>query len=206
MKRILGHALPSLVLLAAALVSLASLPPRGSASPNQPPDAAGGQTAEDIIRHWPDLSRKTARALLEKYGPADASGPNALAWRGNGLWNKTVVYGRSTKYPRVDGEPAILRQIIGYRVPDDKLADLRRFDRRLVVDEAATEISFQSARESTNFLALNLADEIVHRRRTVAQARRFFRYAEQLRMSGKSSKYENGFLFRVRLSSLDYPE
>lgn len=216
MKTILGRAAPSLALLAAALFSLISMPPRGSANPNESPDidsawtetseAPTAQTPETIIRLWPDLSRKTARALIGKYGPPDAYGPNALAWRRNGPWDKTVVYGRSTRYARVDKEREILRQIIAYRVPDDKLEDLRRFDRRLVVDEVATEISFQSARESTNFLALNLADEIVHGRRTVAQARRFFRYTEELTLSGKSSKYTDGFLFRVRLTSLDYPQ
>jgi|GEM_PF-1389596 len=219
MRKILRRAAPSLVLLAAALVSLASLPPRSAADPTDPNESPdidspwtevheGPQprTPQTSIQYWPSVARATARALIAKYGPPDAYGPNALVWHRNGPWNRTVIYGRATTYPRFDKEQEILKQVIVYRVPVEKEDALHRFDRRLQINPTTGELSFQSARESTNFLALNLADEIVRGERTVAQARRFFRYTEQLALSGKSSKYTDGFLFRVRMSSLDYPQ
>ena len=216
MKTILKRVAPYSVLIAAALLALAARLPRASANPNETPDvdspwtetraSAAPRTPEAAIRYWPEIARLTARALIGKYGPPDSYGPNALVWRRNGPWNKTVLYGRATTYPRFDKDQEILKQVIGYRVPEEKEEELLLFDPRLVINRASGELSFQSARESTNFLALNLADEIVRGRRSVAQARRFFLYAEDLRLSGKSSKYEDGFLFRVRLSSLDYPQ
>jgi hypothetical protein len=208
-----GLVLSSLVLLAGAV---ALLPTRTRANPNETPDIDSPWreirvdqktgTPETVIRRWPEFSQKTARVLIAEYGSPDAYASNSLMWRRNGSWSRTVLFGRSQTYPRADRQPEILMQVVAYRVPASKTAELSRFDRRLRVDRQNGELSFQSARESTNFLALNLADEIIRGVRTVPQARRFLRDAEILRRSGKSSRYMDRLLFQVRRTSLDYPE
>jgi hypothetical protein len=99
-----------------------------------------------------------------------------------------------------------LEQTVGYQVPNDKVNALKRFDKRLDVNQTAGELSSRSESESMNILALNLADEIVNDRRSVEEARDFYRETERLSRSGKSSRYIDGLLFDVRNDRGSDPE
>jgi hypothetical protein len=57
-----------------------------------------------------------------------------------------------------------------------------------------------------NILALNLADEIVTDRRSVEDARDFYRETAQLSRSGKTSRYTEGFLFELHNDSGSSPQ
>jgi len=162
-----------------------------------------GMALDEHIRDWPELSRTAARAMVAKYGPPVRVGRKSLVWLLNSPWQRTVVYRNSPYHSRVDRDTDYLKQVITYRTPDDKIDDLRRFDRRLRVDTRTRELSFQSDSEKTNFLALNLADDIVNEKRSVEDARFFLRNTLRLEKSGKSSPYTEGLLFSLRDEPLD---
>ena len=153
------------------------------------------KTPEAVIRSWPETPRKTARMMIEKYGRPNRYSEDSLVWVHNGPWEKTVVYREAWPHSAVKRDKDYLKQVIGYHVPEDKVDSLRRFDRRLEVDKETNEVSFQSESERTNFLALNLADEIATDKRSVEDARDFFRKTESFASSGKSSQYCDGLLF-----------
>ncbi len=88
-----------------------------------------------------------------------------------------------------------MEQTIGYRVPVEKVDDLKRFDRRIGVNESKGQLSSRGESEALNFLALNLADEIVTEKRSVEKARDFYLKTERLSKAGKSSAYMDGFRF-----------
>jgi hypothetical protein len=159
--------------------------------------AAAAATPESVIRAWPAPERAAAGAMLAKYGPPSQYDRRALVWFNNGNWKRTIVYRRalhrSGKAPGKD----FLQQTVGYIVPNDKLALLKSFNGRLEVSPTAGELSFASDSEATNLLALNLADEIVVGKRSVAQAREFFAKTSRLAASGKSSSYMDGLRFDV---------
>ena len=161
------------------------------------PRTIAGNTAgaKSTIRTWRNPERATAAAMIEKYGGPPQFDSHALVWFNNGNWKRTIVYRKGVKRSAPDKE--FLQQAIGYIVPNDKIAALKRFDRRLEVSPTAGELIFTSDSEATNLLALNLADEIVAGKKNVAQAREFFAKTTRLAASGKSSSYRESLHFEV---------
>ena len=178
-------------LAGAGLLALAVRAPAGAALVRKP------ATPEAVIRTWPAAQRAVSRALIEKYGPPGQYDAHALAWFNNGPWKRTVVYRKGRRRSARGTYRDFLQQTVGYIVPDDKIAALRKFDRRLEVSPTAGELSFTSDREATNLLALNLADEIVVGKRSVAGARAYFAKSARLAASGKSSPYRERLRFGV---------
>lgn len=173
-------------------------------APAEPPAAgsSGGkpvtsvQTPESTIAGWPSLPQTTARLLIAKYGEPNTFDDGSLVWYDNGEWRKTVVYRKAPESFMGLHSRDILQQTVAYAVPDAKIGDLKAFDDRIKYDKASGEISAISENENLNFLALNLADEIVADRRSPQEARDFYRKTTKLAQSGKSSAYTQGLLFR----------
>lgn len=168
--------------------------PYGAAS------AASTQTAtneapESVIMNWPKEVQEQARALVERYGEPGASDANALVWLDNGPWRKTVLHREGFTHSVMGRDRDHLEQVISYQVPEEKVAELQRFDKRISVNRAADELSSHADSESMNFLALNLADDIVKGERTAQGARMFYRKVKMLEKAGKSSPYLEGLLF-----------
>ena len=136
--------------------------------------AAAPATPQFIIRNWPAPARVTAGIMLEKYGKPSQFDGRALVWFNNGNWKRTTVYRSGLQLSNNAPAKDCLQQTIGYVVPTDRIAALKRFNRRLEVSSTAGELTFTSDSEATNLLAMNLADEIVVGKRSVAQARAFF--------------------------------
>jgi len=178
-----------------AVAGLALLVPPALGAPRDA-RAAGAASPEVVVGIWPAPQRAAARALIDKYGRPAQFDSNALAWFNNGIWKRTIVYRRGPiAGPNRDKQ--FLSQSVGYIVPADKIAALKKFDKRLEVSQTAGEMTFTSDREATNLLALNLADEIVTGRRTVASARAFFMRTTVLAAAGKSSPYRRDLRFDV---------
>ena len=150
-------------------------------------------TPETVIQKWPGNARSAARLMISKYGEPAGFDENSLVWTNNGPWLKTVLYRKAPL--SLMGSKDILEQSIVYAVPDDKIGALKSFDSRLKFDKANGELSSRAESENLNFLALNLADEIVANKRNVDEARAFYRRTIKLAASGKSSAYMDGFLF-----------
>jgi len=166
-----------------------------------PPPTEGtqaSQTPETVISKWPEGARLTARDMIAKYGEPNRFSEGALVWIDNGPWQKTVVYRNAWPHFLGRKDKDYLEQTISYRVPIEKIEDLKRFDRRLEINESRGQLSARSESEAMNFLALNLADEIVTDKRGVDDARDFMAKTESLSASGKSSNYTKGFLFPNR--------
>jgi hypothetical protein len=166
-----------------------------TAGPPPTEGTAASQTPETVVLKWPEGARATAREMISKYGEPNRFSEGALVWIDNGPWRKTVVY--RSAWPHFLGrrDTDYLEQTIAYRVPAEKIEELKRFDRRLEINESRGQLSARSESEPINFLALNLADEIVNGKRGVDDAREFMARTESLARSGKTSRYTQGFLF-----------
>lgn len=149
--------------------------------------AATGEAPEAIIRRWPPRSRNVAGLMLEKYGRPDQFDRDTMVWFNNGEWKRSIVYRRRFHRDPAVTRTDILEQSIGYLVPNDKVAELARFNGKLTVSQTAGELAFASESEAKNRLALNLADEIVTGKRGVAAARAEYMKTARLAASGKSS-------------------
>jgi hypothetical protein len=164
------------------------------------------RTAETSIDKWPEGSLDVARVMIEKYGEPDQFSDDALVWKNNGPWKRSVVY--RTALHRLFGaqEKDYLEQSVDYRVSDDKVADLKRFDKRVHFDQITGELSARSESEPLNFLALNLAEEIAVGKRGVEDAREVYRKEKEFYEAGKSSPYLNGFMLSKETEAPAAPE
>jgi hypothetical protein len=113
------------------------------------------------------------------------------------MWKRTVVYRNAWPHFIAIRDKDYLEQTIGYQVPGDKIEALESFDKRIRVDKGDGELSARSESEASNYLAINLAEEIITEKRTVEDARDFYRKTEELSKSGKSSPYLEGFIFSI---------
>jgi hypothetical protein len=150
-----------------------------------------------LIAAWPDESRRTAEAVIEKYGSPNAIGERVLVWNRRPPWKMILVHRADDAglYPRRAGS---LQQILDYDVPREKLAALDELDLGLSASPSRKELSATNESESINFLALNLADQVVAGRLTAAQARTRYVRTIILAGAGKSSPLMAGLTFVPR--------
>jgi hypothetical protein len=181
----------------AGLLAQPQMPPGEVSGPMETESSQSAQTPETIIKDWPERARSIAQVMIEKYGEPNRFGRDSLVWYDNTPWQKTVVYREAWPHYVAIRDKDYLEQTIGYQVPNDKVVALKRFDKRLDVNQVSGELSSRSESESLNFLALNLADEIVNEGRSVEDARDFYDRTARLAQAGKSSEYLRGFLFNV---------
>lgn len=173
----------------------------GANPPAMSTSTAGAQTgaavADSVIASWPDASNKVAKAMIDKYGQPNEVSNSLLVWNDNGPWKQTIVYrdGVAHNFPIVHAD--VLKQTISYRVPLDKYNDLARFNGSVTADRTAGLLSSTADREDMNFLALNLSNDIIRGNKSVDEARRFYGKTATLAMTGKSSPYTQGLLFKV---------
>lgn len=154
-----------------------------------------GRTPESIILLWPAYSYRLARQMIAKYGqPAEAT-DHSLVWRDNGPWGRTTVYRIAPGEPLLWKKRGRLEQSVAYRVPKHRLDALARFDPELAADATEGRITARSDDEGDNFLAVNLADEVLRGHRTPREARSFRLNAVRLREAGKASPYFDRLLF-----------
>jgi hypothetical protein len=152
-------------------------------------------TPETVIKDWPKRSSSEARMLIAKYGRPSRFDVDSLVWYGNGQWSKTILRRRSPRsFLGIHGRD-ILEQSISYAVPDDKIAALENFDTFVKYDRGTGELSSRATSEKLNYLALNLAAEIVADKWNADEARDFYAKTMRLSESGKSSAYLEGFVF-----------
>jgi hypothetical protein len=112
------------------------------------------------------------------------------------VWKRIVVRRDAAVHDFPSRHSDYVEQTISYRVPVDKLGELAAFDGSLIPDRGRGELTSRAESEASNYLALNLADEIVSGKKTVPEARRFLSKQSRLSASGKSSTYAEGLLFQ----------
>ena len=127
-----------------------------------------------IMQGWPVESTDAALRVMKKYGEPDESCLSTLAWDRRGPWKRIVVHREQSKHnfpaPHVD----VVECFIEFHVPPWKVSDLVRFDGSVVVYRTLGEISVRGHDEETNFLALNLAYDIIAGKRSVDDARKYY--------------------------------
>lgn len=130
-----------------------------------------------IITGWPDESREAAELVIEAYGEPQEATDTELIWHQPGQWKRIVAtrafYDHAFPAPHID----CVESFLDYHVPTEKFSDLARFDGSVIAERTAGEISARCHDEQANFLALNLAHEIVTGERSVDEARSY--YAEE---------------------------
>jgi hypothetical protein len=149
---------------------------------------------ERIISGWRMKPQEAARKTIAKYGLPQEASAMRLVWHDNGPWKMTELVNEEVPHNFPKPHPDFLKQTISYRVPPDKFDELAEYDGSVIVERTKGEIAARCDLEGANFLALNLAHEIVTGKRSVKDARKF--YAEAIREM-KHPEYMQGLLFQA---------
>ena len=149
-----------------------------AAQEEQSPGRPDRAYVERISADWPAASREAIRFMMEKYGPPAAIAPAMALWAKTGPWKRTIVFAAEVPHEFPMHHTDVMQQWIDYKAPPELYDELSRYDGSVVLERTSGEISARCDKEAANFLALNLAHEIVTGKRSVEEARRT--YAEQI--------------------------
>ena len=144
----------------------------------------------------PDRMNRGLDGMIEKYGRPDRMETDRVVWEKKGPWKRIVVWDDMGARQMDMAEDKNIEEIISYLVPEDKRLAVEGFSKRIKVSADGAELSARSASEGRNFLALNLADEIIRGVKTPEEAGAFDAATLQLADAGKPSPYMKGLLFQ----------
>jgi hypothetical protein len=183
--------------LKTATAASLALAASGMATSTARAQAVGPDQADQIIADWPDTAKKAAQAMIEKYGaPAEAT-PSLLIWYNNGPWKRTVVNKEEIDHDFPMPHKDVLEQFINYEAPPDYFDDLAHYDGSVIVERTKGEISARCDKEEANYLALNLANEIIQGNKSVEEARQAYGEAIMQLMEGNPPEITQKLMFQV---------
>ena len=131
-----------------------------------------------MMTSWPAASKAAAMFMTRKYGPPAAMTPEMAMWGRTGPWKRTVVFGREYAHDFPAHHTDVMQQWIDYKAPAATYDELAQYDGSVVLERTAGEMSARCDKEGANFLALNLAHDLVTGKQTVEGARKM--YGEQI--------------------------
>lgn len=130
--------------------------------------------AQAVINEWPEEAKEAAKLVLDTYGqPAEASA-SMLVWYNAGPWKRVIAYKDFDHHNFPAPHTDSVESFIDYNVPPEKVSGLAAFDGSVVVNRTRGEISARCHDEQANFLALNLAHDMVTGIKDVEQARSYY--------------------------------
>ena len=202
----------ALALSAMSLLAATALVQEPTQEPQEPqnPQETGGtrpmnlapveaEMVTNTIANWMEGPKSAVERLTEKYGQPHEATPFRMVWWNTGPWKFTMVTNEGIDHNFPVPHKDYVWQAINYNVPEAKFTELANFDGSVYARRTEGELSAKCHMEEANFLALNLAHEIVTGAKTVDQARTF--YAEVIRahmgntLTEDQRKYVSGFTF-----------
>ena len=152
---------------------------------------------------WPEASVKAATKIISKFGEPQESTSSLLIWRNVAPFKRITVYKNEVdhKFPMLHKD--VIEHVVDYKVPVDKLDELSRFDGSLIYNRTAGELSARCNDEAMNFLALNLAHDIVTGQRMVDDARTEFGKVAMDFMNGNKGPYIESLQFGRQMNTAD---
>lgn len=159
--------------------------------------------AVNLISDWPEDARIMAGQIIKKYGEPQEATSSMLIWYNNGPWKRTIVYRDTLKhnlpFPHSDG----IEQFIDHEVPIEKASEVAAFNGSVTLHFTRGEISACCHSEEANFLAINLANEIIRDKKNFEQARAFYIHSILAFHWGQSVPYMEGFQFPPETNTTD---
>lgn len=147
------------------------------------------------VSSWPEVSQMAAKEMMEKYGKPDIISDQMLVWIKNGIWNRTIVFKEEADHNFPMPHKDVMQQFVDFKVPTDMFDELAEYDGSVVVDRTQGEISARCDKEGANFLALNLAYDIIKGKRSVSEAREYYGKTIMKVMKGEKPEYTQKLMF-----------
>ena len=160
---------------------------------NNMPDVSG----------WPEASRMAVDEITGKYGKPDGVTADELIWLNKGVWKKICITKTESKHSFPVEHTDLMTTAIMYDVPEDKMDDLGKFDGSVTFDRTQGCIAARCDKEANNFLALNLAHDIITGKKSVEQARKSYADIVKEKMNGGNPEYMQKLSFESQPNAAD---
>jgi len=188
--------------LATVTFALAALAAPGSAQ--QPMQRMNDRQMQSMMANWPASARMAAADMMRKYGRPQEVTPTMLKWRNNGPWKYTMISNYETPHHFPAPHPDVMTQGIDYRVPAAMFDDLAAYDGSVTADRTQGHLAARCDKEGANFLAINLAHDVVTRRKGVPAARAYYaRAISTFKKTGRMDPYMQRLQFTPPRSAND---
>jgi hypothetical protein len=161
---------------------------------------------EGLLAEWPEISRKAGEATMQRYGRPTGATPSMLEWENAGPWKAIILSRQPIDHQFPMSHQDVLEQVINYRVPPDKFDELARYDGSVIVERTKGTMSARCDKEEMNYLALNLANDIVTGKRSVEDARAFYAKAAKAFKNSEKHPYTQRLQFKVERSGTADPD
>jgi hypothetical protein len=170
------------------------------------PGANTGLSATSVIEDWPMTTKQAAMTTIAKYGQPQGVTEQMLTWYNNGPWKRTIVNRDTVLHKFPAPHPDLLEMVINYKVPSDKFDELAMYDGSVIVERTKGEMSARCDKEQLNFLAINLAHDVIMGNRTIEDARMFYGQQAMLFKQGGTSEYLSGLRFTPAAGGTEDPD
>lgn len=158
------------------------------------------------VENWPETAKKAANAMMEKYGDPHEQTESMLIWNNTGPFLKTIVYKEEIQHDFPMPHKDVLEQVINHDAPVDKFSDLARYDGSVIVERTKGTIAARCDKEAANYLALNLAHDIIEGKKTVEEARQFYADTMMKMMQGEEHEYLKKLSFNISDHNVNNPD
>lgn len=201
-RRMIAHLTPALV----ALSATSAVAQQAGRETGRGPGRANMAQMERTMANWPAASREAVMFMTKKYGAPAAMTAEMAVWGKTGPWKRTIVFAREYAHEFPMHHTDVMQQWVDYMAPADVYDELARYDGSVVLERTAGEMSARCDVEGANFLALNLAHDLVTGRQTVEGARKM--YGEQIMAmkAGRPAPYTERLLFSPPTSGTGDPD
>jgi hypothetical protein len=155
---------------------------------------------------WPMTSQQVARTTIEKYGQPTESTPSMLVWKNISAFKRIVIYREEVnhKFPMLHKD--VIEHVVDYKVPFNRVEELVKFDGSIIYNRTAGELSARGDNEAMNFIALNLANDIITNKRQAEEARIEFGRLAVDHMNGNQNVYTQSLQFGKQINTADTDE
>jgi hypothetical protein len=153
---------------------------------------------EDIIAKWPKEPRESAQRLIREYGPPEEGSDSQLVWYDTADgWKRTVLTREEVPHDFPVHHNDFLEQFIDYRVPVEMFTRLAEYDGSVIAERTKGELSARCGGTSMNFVAINLAHDIITGKRDVQNARDEYARLYAAYQRGEKPPYTQTFQFEL---------
>ncbi len=153
---------------------------------------------QELLSGWPKDPRESAQRLIDYYGEPHEYSSSQLIWYGtNDGWKRTVLSKEEVPHNFPSPHTDYLEQFINYRVPLAMFSPLAEFDGSVIVERTKGEMSARCGGTSMNFVAINLAHDIITGKRSVREAREEYMRLYKSYKAGEKHPYTQAFQFEL---------
>ena len=168
--------------------------------------AVNAQQNKAHVEHWPETAKKAAKAMMDKYGEPHQQTEDMLIWEETAPFTHTIVYKEEVQHDFPMPHKDVLEQVINYDVPVEKFSDLARYDGSVIVERTKGTMAARCDSEAANFLALNLAHDIIQGTRTVDEAREMYAGVIMQMLKGEEHGYLQKLTFGLPEENITNPD